>query len=277
MITIENRKIRLFIFFAMMILSLGIYSSCLSDLIVSVLRREGSSHGVFVPFISLFLLWKRREEIKKLEPAFALLPGSIIVIMSLLMLFIAGDNTMNALPALSFFLMMAGVVMATFGKNIFKKVCFPLLFLVSMIPLPTSIYTQIAEWMRSVSTAGSIWIAQLCGVPLSREGYLINFPDINLFVSTGCSGIRYLISYLVFGFAYAFIFKKTIKSRILVIIATIPISVIAGVIRIGVIFISAYYIGAFMAGPRVHILLSWFVFVGILAGLIVTDRKLSTS
>jgi len=273
-----DNKIRIVISFTTVILlSLSIYNDCLSKLIVSILHREGSSHGIFVPFISLFLLWKRREELRKLEPEFALLPGSILVIMSLLMLFIAGYTTTNTLPALSFFVMIAGMVMAAFGKKIFKVVSFPLLFLISMIPLPASLYTQIAEWMRASSTAGSVWISQLCGVPLSREGYFIQLPDIKLFVSTSCSGIRYLISYFVFGVAYAFLYKKTIKSRILVIIATIPISFIAGVIRLSVIFISAYYIGPFMAGSHVHIRLSWLVFAVILIGLIVTDRKLSDS
>jgi exosortase len=273
-----DNKIRIFISFATVILlSLTIYNECLSKLIVSILHREGSSHGIFVPFISLFLLWKKREEIKKLEPEFALLPGSIIVMMSLLMLFIARYTTTNTLPALSFFLMTAGVVMAAFGKKIFQGVSFPLFFLMAMIPLPASLYTQITEWMRASSTAGSVLVAQLGGVPLTREGYFIQLPEIKLFVAKSCSGIRYLISYFVFGFAYAFLYKKTAKSRILVIIATIPISFIAGVIRLSVIFLSAYYISPVMAAPHPHILLSWFVFVGILIGLIVADRKLSDS
>ena len=273
-----TNRIRILISFtALILLSLTIYNDCLSKLMASILHREGSSHGIFVPFISLYLLWNRREELRKLEPEFALLPGSIIVVISLLLLFIAGYTTTNTLPALSFFLMTAGVVMAAFGKKIFKGVSFPLFFLISLIPLPASLYTQIAELMRSSSTAGSVLVAQLCGVPLTRDGYFIHFPDLKLFVATSCSGIRYLISYFVFGVAYAFLYKKTTKSRILVIIATIPISFIAGVIRLSAIFLAAYYIGPFMAGTHVHIRLSWLVFAVILIGIIVTDRKLSDS
>ena len=193
------------------------------------------------------------------------------------MLFIGGENTKNMLYAVSFFIMMAGVVIALFGRKIMGAVSFSLFFLITMIPLPAPLYDQISEWMRSTSTAGSTWIAQLLGVPLRREGYYILLPDVKLYVSGGCSGIRYLISYLVFGLAYAFIFKKNLRSRILVIIATIPISFIAGVIRLGVIFLSAYYIGPFMAGRHIHMLLSWIVFLSILVVSLLIDRRVSSS
>ncbi len=69
------------------------------------------------------------------------------------------------------------------------------------------------------------------------------------------------------------IYKKSIKPRILVVIGTIPISVIAGVLRLDTIFLSAYYIGAFMADSQNHIYLSWSVFALVLTGVILMDRK----
>ncbi len=48
-------------------------------------------------------------------------------------------------------------------------------------------------------------------VPFIREGYNIHLPNVDLYVAKSCSGIRYLISYFVFGLAYAFIYKKSIN------------------------------------------------------------------
>ncbi len=270
-----NSKIRIFILFAILMgLGLTVYSDAMSGLIVSVLHREGSSHGVFVPFVSVIFLWLRWERIKKIEPEYTPIPGAIMLTGSFLMLYIARGTTENALPVLSFLIMAAGLIMALFGAKVFKEVSFPLFFLMTMIPLPKPVYAQIAEWMRATSTSGSTWILQLSGVPFIREGYNIHLPNIDLYVAKSCSGIRYLISYFVFGLAYAFIYKKSIKSRILVVIATIPISVIAGVLRLDTIFLSAYYIGAFMAGRQPHILLSWSVFALVLTGAILMDLKL---
>ncbi len=271
-----NSKIRILILFAILIgLGLTVYSDAMSGLIVSVLHREGSSHGVFVPFISVVVLWLRWERIKKIEHKYTLIPGAIILTGSFLMLYITRGTTENALPVLSFLMMMAGLIMALFGTKVFKEVSFPLFFLMTMIPLPKPVYAQIAEWMRATSTSGSTWILQLSGVPFIREGYNIHLPNVNLYVAKSCSGIRYLISYFVFGLAYAFIYKKSIKSRILVLIATIPLSVFAGVLRLDTIFLSAYYVGAFMSSEQPHILLSWSVFTLVLAGAILMDRKWS--
>ena len=143
----------------------------------------------------------------------------------------------------------------------------------TMIPLPEPVYMKIAELMRSVSTAGSVWISRLCGVPLVRDGYYIYLPNTNLFVAEGCSGMRYLISYLVFSVAYAYYFKRSVKSRLLVVLAALPISIFAAVMRLTVIFLAAYYIGAFMAGKQEHILLSWCVFAALLAGAMIFDYR----
>ncbi|MCP5003976.1 MAG: exosortase/archaeosortase family protein [Planctomycetes bacterium] len=240
---------------------------------MSILHRDGSSHGVFVPFISAILLWKRKDRIKALEPKLSLLPGVMVVGVSFLMLYLTKSNTENTLPALSFFLMVLGLVIAIIGIKIFKEVSFPLFFLMTMIPLPQPVYDQIAEWMRTTSTVGSTCILQLFGIPFERDGFHIHLPDINLYVAHGCSGIRYLICYFVFGLAYAFVYKQSIKSRIVVIIATIPISVIAGIIRLTTIFLSVNYIGTFMADHLYHVILSWFVFAFIMILVILMDMK----
>lgn len=272
-IRISGKYRNLVLFLIIVGLSLIIYSSALSDLIMSVLHREGSSHGLFIPFISAIILWGKRQKIKGLELKLSLLPGAMIVGAGLLIFYIAGSSTENTLPALSFFVMLAGLVMAIFGMKVFKEVSFPLFFLITMIPLPEPVYARISEWMRTASTSGSTGILQLFGMPLHREGYNIYLPNVNIYVAESCSGIRYLISYFVFGLAYAFVYGKGAKSRILLIVATIPISVVAGMVRLAVIFLSAHYIGAFMAGHHAHILLSWFVFAFILIGAILADRK----
>ena len=89
-------KIRIFILFAIMMgLGLTAYSDAMSDLIVSVVHREGSSHGVFVPFISVIFLWQRWERIKKIEPKYTPIPGAIMVIVCSLLVDFTTFNVEN--------------------------------------------------------------------------------------------------------------------------------------------------------------------------------------
>ena len=271
-----NGRLRLLFLFILLV-GLGVfaYGGTLSSLMYSVLNREGSSHGLFVPFISGYFLWLKRERIRQLEPDFVLVPGIVMVVAGFGMLFLSRGSTEVALPALSFLVVAAGLAMAFLGNRIFKELSFPLFFLATMIPLPKPIYHQIAEWIRATSTTGSVWLMHLFHLPVYREGYIVVLPNVDLNIAMSCSGIRYLLSYFVFSVAYAFVCKKTLKARTMVVLCSFPIAVVAGVLRLSSIYLTCYYIGAFMAGHRPHVFVSWLVFLIVLAGSIAVDQGIS--
>jgi len=269
-------KVRLVAFIAILVgLGFTIFPETLRDLLLSVLHREGSSHGLFVPFISGYFLWLKRDRIRGLEPAFAFAAGGVMALAGFLVLYISRGSVEVTFPALSFMLVAFGLVMALFGTQVFKEVSFPLLFLITMIPLPQQIYNHIAEWMREITTSGSVWITQLVQIPIFRDGLNIYLPSTSLFIAMGCSGMRYLLSYFVFSLAYAFLVKKDIKARVLVVTASFPIAIIAGVLRLSSIYLAVYFFGPFMAGQRPHILVSWLVFGTMLIVAISVDQSLT--
>jgi len=269
-------KGRVLIFFSIMAaLGVTIYGKPLYDLGAAVLQRHGSSHGLFVPFISGYLFSLKLDRIKRMNPQVALLPGSAVMTAGAV-LFVLGRNSAGmVLPVLSFLLIAAGLILMLFGKEVFKEVGFPLFFLAAMIPLPEAVYSQISEWMRHATTWGSVSLIKLLGIPLHRDGFDIYLPDSHLYVAHSCSGVRYLLSYLVFGVAYAFRFKRSFKARALVVMGAVPLSIAGGVLRLGVIFSSAYYIGPIMVEHRPHVMLSWTVFTVLLVGVVVVDRLMS--
>ena len=269
-------RMRLLILLSLLV-GLGglVYGSTLSELFFSVVHRQDSSHGICVPFIAGYLVWLRIEKIKVTKPEFAPASGIMLAAPGLLLFFLVGESQDVFLPSFSFLMVAGGLVIGLFGKNIFKEVGFPFFFLVAMIPLPRPLYAQLTEWMRVASTCGSVWVLQLFHFPIYRDGYSISLPNMNLFVGNSCSGIRYLISYCVFGLAYAFVCKNTIKSRALVVLATIPISIMGSVLRQSIIFLLAHYIGPVTTEHRPHVLISWSVFVTVLLVAMWMDRTIS--
>ncbi len=176
---------------------------------------------------------------------------------------------------LSFLFIAGGFILVLFGKEVFKEVGFPLFFLAAMIPLPEAVYNQIADWMRQATTWGSVSFVKFLGIPLHRDGFDIYLPDSHLVVNHSCSGVRYLLSYIVFGVAYAFRFKQSFKGRALVVLGSVPLSIAGGVMRLSVIFASGYYIGPIMVEHGPHVILSWTVFTVLLASVILLDQYLS--
>jgi len=271
-----NAKGRWLIYLLVLLgLSLTIYGESLYALFASVLQREGSSHVLFVPFISGYILWLKLDRIKEIAYQVAL-PADAAMLMAGFALFYLGRSGPGfSLPVLSFLLVAAGLIQVLFGREMFKEVSFPLFFLAAMIPLPAAVYSQLAEWMRQAITWPAVSLVKLLGIPIFREGFDIYLSEIHLYVAHGCSGIRYLLSYFVFGIAYAFRFRQSSKARILVVAAAVPLAVTGGVLRLWIIFTSAYYIGPIMAEHRPHVLLSWSVFSTLLVAVIAADRYVS--
>jgi exosortase len=269
----EMKLERSLIFFSILAgLGVTIYLDPLYSLLADVLNRTGSSHGLFVPFICGYLLWLKLEKIKEIKPQTALLPGGMVMMAGFVLSYIGRGGPGYSLQVLSFLLVAAGLLLLLFGQQVFREVGFPLFFLAAMIPLPEAVYSQVADWLRLTSTWGAVTLLGLVDIPFHRNGYDISLPNIDLVVGEGCSGIRYLLSYLAFSFAYAFRFKQSGKARTLVVIAALPLSVVGGVLRLSVVFSTAYYIGPVMTEQRPHELLSWSVFAVLLVAAIGVDR-----
>jgi exosortase len=271
-----NGKIRLAVFLlALVVLSLSLYADTLRDVFFAVFNRKESSHGVFVPFISGYYVWLHRERIKQLKPEFSIHAGIVLFAAGIILFaFIQGSSSVF-FPAISFFIGTLGLILLFFGPSIFKEFAFPILFLMAMIPLPSSWYLQIADWTRAITTSIAVLTLQTIQIPLFREGYSIQLPNTWLVVDYSCSGIRYLLSFFVFSLAYAFFLKNGIKSRLLVILASFPISLLGSAFRLCVIFASAYYLGTVTLEKQPHLLISWSVFFVVLVVGIGLDLILS--
>jgi len=247
-----------------------VYPAALRDLAWSVLEREGSSHGVFVPVISGWFLWRQRDRILQAELGFSPVPGIAVIGAGFLLLFLARGSAELSMSVLSLLTVACGLVLLLLGTRLFTVVSFPLLFLATMIPLPETLYSVIGEWMRATTTTGSVWLMQAIQLPLHRDGYLVQLPNASVCVGMACSG-----SYFVFSLPYVFLCKRSTGARIVTILASFPVALVAGVLRLSSIYLAVYFIGPFMAGEQPHIMLSWLVFVVVMVSAITLDQYVS--
>lgn len=250
---------------------LTIYRDAIVHVASEVLNRSDSSHGVFVPFLAAFFLWSLRDRIRETEVRFSWAGVVLAVICLALSLVWAKALEMQFLLFVG---LVCGLAWTLLGTAMFKVVAFPLVFLVTMTPLPQDLYIQIADLSRTIAFGASLEILSLLGIPHFREGWYIQLPNAVLLVDTSCSGIRYLISYVVFGFAYAFLYKSSFTGRALTVLATIPLSIMASISRLTVIFALTYWVSPFWSQHRPHVILSWFVFFGYLLLAIAVDQWL---
>jgi len=246
-----------------------LYPDAIVKVVSAVINREDSSHGIFVPVLSVYFLWLKKDELKSVglqtdyAGLFLLLPAVAASFLKI------GSFQLRFLIFIAF---MAGLVWLLYGRSFFKKIGFPLFFLAGMIPIPEDSYISIANYSRHIAFSGALKVISFFGVPYFRDGWLLHLPHSLLEVAIGCSGIRYLISYFVFAIAYAYLFRSALTGRLLTVALSIPISVVASILRLVFIFLAAHYISPRMAEPRPHILISWAVFFGVLILAIALDQ-----
>ena len=267
---LNSTRLRISILTVLIILAgLLLYRSALVELITAVLNREGSSHGVFIPFISGYFIWLKADDIRKIQTQFDPLGIPLLVVGAAISFINIGGFQVQSI---GFFIFVAGSVWALLGRLFLREVSFPIFFLITMIPLPKDFYRDLADLTRDITYAGSSWVISSLGITFYQEGYVIHFPNTSLEVAKSCSGVRYLISFFVFGMAYAYLSRKTTLSRLSVIASTFPISIVAGICRLIAIYLTTYYIGPRMAEHGPHVLVSWAVFFVFLVVSVALDQ-----
>ncbi len=192
---------------------------------------ENYSHGFLIPFISGYMLWERRERIKSSIAA----PTNygLLLIFAGFGIFLIGTISGELFTMrFSMLVVLAGAILFVYGKDLFKSILLPFIYLVLMIPIPYILYDSIAFPLKLLVSKYSVEFLELMGIFVLREGNIIYLGDVTLEVADACSGIRSILSLLALSLALAFFTQKGwVKQSILVLLA-VPIAIIVNSIRV---------------------------------------------
>ena len=218
------------------------------------------SHGFFVPLFSLFVVWQDRQRLGAIRrrPSNWGIP-LILISLSMLILGVLGSELF--LSRFSLLLLTTGLVIFFLGWEFFRALLFPLVFLVLMIPIPTILFNQITFPLQILASKLSAWFLPLLGVPVLREGNIINLPAMPLEVADACSGIRSLMTLTTLTIMYGYLLESRVLIRVLLAIAAIPIAVIANGFRIVGTGLLVQYWDPDKAQGFFHEFSGWLIFV----------------
>lgn len=237
-----------------------IYYDALALMVGIWVDDENYGHGFFVPFISLFLIWMKRDKIRALEPRGSWWGLSLIA--TGLALYIIGElGTLAPLLQLSFWLVLVGLCWATLGGHIVRALSFPLLYLLTMIPLPQFILQGLSGQLQLLSSALGVGCLQVVGITAFREGNVIDLGPIQLQVVEACSGLRYLFPLMSLALLCAYLFQGPMWKRAVVFLSSMPIAIVLNGFRIGVIGVLVEYFGAGAADGFLHLFEGWVIFL----------------
>ncbi|MBV9182707.1 MAG: exosortase, partial [Acidobacteria bacterium] len=209
----SSRKLTAWHAAVLIVLTAWLYAPVLVRLAQQWWVDPNFSHGVFVPIFSGYVLWENRSRLARIP----LLPswwGLPVIGFSLSILIVGTLGSEVFLTRISLVLAAAGMVIFFLGWRMLRAVLFPLLFLTLMVPIPAIIFNQITFPLQILASKLAATTLPWFGVPVLREGNVINLPAMPLEVAEACSGIRSLLSLSTLAIMYGYLSETVAALRV---------------------------------------------------------------
>ncbi len=230
-------------------------------------RDSYYSHGYMVPFVSAYLIWRKRKELAALKPQGSLW-GLPLVAVALLVHVVSYFLKINFTSYISCLAVLFGISLFLGGWKITKVLLFPLIFLIFMIPLPRVVILGISFEMKLMASEISCWLMSLAGLKVEASGSRIFYPGGFLLVGDPCSGLRSLISFLALGTVVVQLTSGEIWKKTILFLSVVPIALLSNVVRIMVLTFASYIYGSQIIDGFLHDFMGIMVFVIGFIGLI---------
>jgi len=237
-----------------------LYGSVIKGLVSDWIRLPDFSHGFLIPIVSLYFVYERRKQLTALLPS-GQWTGLGLIIFGILLLFLGNLATEYFTMRFSLLVVIGGIVLFLLGKEFYKSLLFPLIFLIFMIPIPSILMDRITFPMQLFASKVAASALDLVGIPVLREGNVMLLANTSLEVAEACSGIRSLISLLALSVVFAYLSQKATWKRMVLILSTFPIAILANAARVSGTGILAHYYGDKVAQGFFHGFSGWILFV----------------
>jgi len=198
-------------------------------------RDSYYSHGILIPFVTAFLIWQKRDVLKKIKPETS--PwGLRLFFLGIAIHLLSALFRVYFSSGFSLIIVLFGLTLHFYGSKAFKEVFFPISFLAFMIPLPMLVITNLSFRLKIFATQIAVGALNNMGLFCVQHGSTIAMRHAYVVVEDACSGLRSLITLMALGSLFAYWMKSSFLKKAILFVSTIPVAVITNVGRI--IFLS---------------------------------------
>lgn len=249
------------------------YSGTLAELWRVWSHNPNYSHGFLIPPVSAWLLWRQRDAIRATAgpPTWW---GSLVFLPAILLQVAGMRGDVVMLQGVSLVAVLLGGAWQIFGHRTLRKIAFPILFLLFMVPALPWFMDVVGFRLKLLAAREAVAIAHWVGVAVERQGVNLVFAEGVLAVENACSGLRSMIALLALGALFAYFSRGTLWKRVLLFGLALPIAVAANVLRISALCIYAGVAGVSKAAGLFHdvggyalFLLAFLMLAGVKKGL----------
>jgi exosortase len=177
---------------------------------------ENYSHGLLIPFVIGYILWKERQRFSEWRTSPAVWWGAVGVAVSLLALWAGVAGAELFVQRLSLVLMVTSIVIYFWGFRLLRLIAVPLTLFILSIPIPQIIFNRIAFPLQLFASRCAVGAMSFFSIPVLRQGNIIELMPLGasepkrLAVVEACSGIRSLMTLVTLAVVYAYFTKPKV-------------------------------------------------------------------
>lgn len=255
------------------VLFVALFADVFRSMIQEWNTDEDMGHGFFVIPVALYVAWQKRDEALAITPAPSKW-GYLLILLGFILLLAGVLGAEFFISRAGMLLSLAGMLLALAGWPLLQVMAFPLILLPFMVRIPAIIYGQITLPLQLLASSLAENALSLLGVPVLREGNILELASRRLSVVEACSGIRSLLSLTFLSLVYGHFFETRIWIRVALLVATVPIAILANAFRVTITGLLYEYKSEWADGFY-HTMEGWVIFMVALGAVAVTHRILA--
>lgn len=213
---------------------------------------DAYSHGIWVPFVSAWLIYRKRVVLSALEmkPYWPALVALVVLSGAWLLGEAAQARIVQHIALVG---AVNALALGVLGTNAFRVIRFPMLFLFLMIPLGE----QLVAPLQIMTAKAVIWLLDITGFDFTADGVLIELSGGLYQVARACAGVKFLFTSMVMSILLCHLVLQSWKRRILLLVAGAVVPVAANIVRVYTTILIAEMSGQEFAKGVDHILYGW--------------------
>jgi exosortase len=227
---------------------------------------EDMGHGLVVPFVILWILWRERSRSLMLPIQWTLW-GFVLLAAGAMLHLMGALGTGLFASSVAFLITIAGTVLCFGGVPLLRAWTFPFLLALFMLPKLAVVYNQVTLPLQLLATRIAAGVLSMGSIKVIREGNILDVAGHRISVVEACSGIRYLLSLGFVAVVFAYLADAKPWTRIALLAASVPVAILANALRVA----ATGLLPVLDAGAP-HAISGWFVFVICLAMLVLARR-----
>jgi exosortase A len=147
---------------------------------------------------------------------------------------------------------------AIVGHQLGQVLLFPLFFLFFAVPMGEGLISPMMEFTATTT----VWMIEMTGIPVYREGLFFSLPSGSWSVVEACSGVRYIIASVTVGTLFAYLTYRSWTRRLLFVLVSAIVPVFANTLRAYIIVMLGHVSDMSIATGADHLVYGW-VFFGL--------------